>query len=201
MSGWWLGLAIPLHLDSDILFILWEDPVPPEDPLKRKAHPLCDPNTAFILSIRKPLHPPQFQGVKAPMKQKAYRIGGYVGPLEGRMNEEMANFSREPGWYSVEYSSIACKLTFSPSRLRRGRFGKVENGPMHYGGISSEETLLGQEKVLKRRPGAVGQVCESPRCISEKVEKWLRKDGGLWPCFRGIASERIAISLRRKVQV
>ena len=96
------------------------------------------------------------------------------------MNEEMADFSREPGWYSIEYGSGACKLTFSPSRLRRGRFGKVKNGPMHHGGITSEKTLLGQEKVLKRRPWAVGQVCKGLRRVSEKVEKWLGKDGGLW---------------------
>ncbi len=112
------------------------------------------------------------------MEQKAHCIGGYVGPLKGRMNEEMANLSREPGWYSHE-SNGACKLTFSPSRLRRGGFGEVKHGPVHYGGICAEETLLGQEKVLKRRPWSVGQVCEGLWCISEKVEKWLGKNGGL----------------------
>ena len=167
--------------------------MPHEDSLKRKAHPLCQPNAAFILSIREPLHPSHLQSVETPMEQKAYSIGGYVGPLEGGMDEDVADLSRESRGLSIEYGDAACKLTFSPGCPGLCRFRKIENGPMHDSGISSEETLLGQEKVLKHRPGAVGQACECLWRILEEIKKRFCKYGRLrlcqgrilWRCISG----------------
>src|SRR5258708_9111960 len=115
MSAWCLGLSIPLDRDSNILFMVWKDSMPHEGSLKRKVHPLCQPNAAFILSIREPLHSSHLQSIKTPMEHKAYSIGSHVGSLEGGMDEDMADFSRELGGHSIEYGNAAGKLTFSPN--------------------------------------------------------------------------------------
>lgn len=156
--------------------------MPHEGSLKRKAHPLCQTNATFIPSIREPLHPSHLQSIETPVEHKAYSIGGYVGPLEGRMDEDMADFGRESRGHSIEYGDGARKLTFSPSCPSRCGFRKIENDPVHDSGIPSEKTLLGQEKVLKCRPRAVGQVFEYLWCFLEEIKKRLCKYGRLRCC-------------------
>ena len=175
--------------------------MPHEDSLKREAHPLCQLNTAFILSIREPLHPSHLQSIETPMEHEAYSIGGYVCSLERGMDKDMADLSRESRGRSIEYSDAARKCTFSPSYPRWRGFRKVEDDPMHDSGIPSEETLLGQEKVLKRRPGAVGQTCECLWRVLEEIKKGFCKYGRLRLGQRRILWRWIAGGLQRKVRV